>query len=322
MSRAWRIEYPGALYHVLSRGNERREIFVDDDDRRIFLDTLGEMAERFELDIAAYVLMRNHYHLLLRTRRANLSKCMQWFGVTYTNRFNALNSHSGHLFQGRFKSMIVQNDAYLLRLSYYIHRNPLRAGIVERLADYRWSSYSAYAYGRKTPDWLNTDLLLSQFVNAADPHFAYRQAAQAYSREEERLWEDFRHGFILGSKKFVETIKASYLPAVPHKEMPQQKKVAGGVDPVLLLEKAAAFLGADLKRMKNSRKVPAQLVLDRDLMLYLVWQQGHQTNQQIGELFGLTHSAVSRRISIYKDLLLLDKSARERLEQVKSKIKI
>jgi REP element-mobilizing transposase RayT len=322
MSRAWRIEYPGALYHVLSRGNERREIFVDDDDRRLFLETLGEMAERFEADIAAYVLMGNHYHLLLRTRRPNLSKCMQWFGVTYTNRFNALNSHSGHLFQGRFKSMIVQNDAYLLRLSYYIHRNPVRAGIVERLVDYRWSSYPTYAYGRKAPEWLSTDLLLSQFVNAADPHLAYRQAAQAYCREEERLWEDFRHGFILGSEKFVEAIKASYLPAVPHKEMPQQKTVARGLDPERLLEKAADFLGADLKRLKTSPKVPAQQVLNRDLMLYLVWQQGHQTNQQIGELFGLTHSAVSRRISIFKNLLHRDKAARERLEQVKSIIEI
>ena len=92
MSLPWRIEYPGAIYHVLSRGNERRDIFVDDDDRRMFLDTLGEMAERFELDIAAYVLMGNHYHLLLRNHRANLSKSMQWFGVTYTNRFNSLNS--------------------------------------------------------------------------------------------------------------------------------------------------------------------------------------------------------------------------------------
>jgi REP element-mobilizing transposase RayT len=322
MSRAWRIEYPGALYHVHSRGNERREIFVDDDDRRMFLDTLGGMAERFEADIAAYVLMGNHYHLLLHTRRANLSRCMQWFGVTYTNRFNALNSHTGHLFQGRFKSMIVQNDAYLLRLSYYIHRNPVRAGMVERLADYRWSSYPVYAYGRRAPDWLNTDLLLSQFVNAADPHLAYRQAAQAYSKEEERLWEDFRHGFILGSQNFVEAIKKRYLPAVPHKEMPQQRKVARGLDPERLLEKAASFLGADLKRMKNSRKVPAQLVLDRDLMLYLVWQQGHQTNQQVGELFGLTHSAVSRRISIFKNLLHRDKGVREKLEQVKSIIKI
>jgi hypothetical protein len=233
-----------------------------------------------------------------------------------------LNARSGHLFQGRFKSMIVQSDAYLLRLSYYIHRNPVRGEIVGRLADYRWSSYPAYAYGRKAPDWLNTDLLLSQFLNAADPHLAYRQAAQSYAKEEERLWEDFRHGFILGSEKFVEAIKASYLPPVPHNEMPQQKNVARGMAPERLIEKAAAFLGADLKRMKNSRKAPADLMLDRDLMLYLLWQQGYQTNQQIGELFGLTHSAVSRRISIFKNLLHRDKAARERLEQVKSKVGI
>jgi REP element-mobilizing transposase RayT len=322
MSRSWRIEYPGALYHVLSRGNERREIFVDDDDRRMFIDTLGEMAERFELDIAAYALMGNHYHLLLRTRRGNLSRSMQWFGVTYTNRFNSLNSHSGHLFQGRFKSMIVQNDAYLLRLSYYIHRNPVRAGIVERLAEYRWSSYANYAYGKKGPVWLNTELLLSQFINVDDPHRAYRQAAQKYSKEEHLLWEDLRHGFILGSKQFVEAIKASYLPTAPHKEIPHQKKVACDIDPGLLLEKAATVLGADLKRFKNSGKVSAPDVLDRDLLLYLVWQRGHQTNQQIGELFGLTYSAVSRRISIFKNRIRRDKAARENLERLKSKIKI
>ncbi len=321
MSRAWRIEYPGALYHVLSRGNERREILVDDDDRRMFLDTLGEMAERFELDIAAYVLMGNHYHLLLRTRRANLSKSMQWFGVTYTNRFNSLNSHSGHLFQGRFKSMIVQNDAYLLRLSYYIHRNPVRAGVVERLIDYRWSSYAKYAYGKKEPDWLNTELILSQFVNVVDPHRAYRQTAQKYSKEEHLLWEDLRHGFILGSKQFVEAIKAGYLPTAPHKEIPHQKKVARDMDPAVLLEKAATVLKADLERFKNSGKVSGQDVLDRDLLLYLVWQLGHQTNQQIGDLFGLTYSAVSRRISIFKNLIRQDNQVRKKLEDIKSIIK-
>lgn len=114
MGRAWRIEYEGALYHVLSRGNERREIFFGDDDRRLFMATLGDMAERFEIELYAYVLMNNHYHLLFRTRRANLSRAMQWFGVTYTNRFNARNGHSGHLFQGRFKNMLVENDAYLM----------------------------------------------------------------------------------------------------------------------------------------------------------------------------------------------------------------
>ena len=129
MARAWRIEYEGALYHVLSRGNERRDIFLDDDDRTVFLTGLAEAEERFAVDVFAYVLMDNHYHLLLRTRRANLSKAMQWLGVSYTTRFNFKQSRSGHLFQGRFKSMLVENDAYLLQLSYYIHRNPLRGNL-------------------------------------------------------------------------------------------------------------------------------------------------------------------------------------------------
>ena len=163
MSRAWRIEYEGAYYHLLSRGNQGGDIFINKDDRFLFLDTLGEMSERFEMDVYAYVLMSNHYHLLVRTRQANLKKAMHWFGTTYTQRYNRQHFRSGHLFQGRYKSIIVQNDAYLLQLSYYIHRNPLRAKMVKRLADYRWSSYRIYGYGKKTPDWLTTELILSHF---------------------------------------------------------------------------------------------------------------------------------------------------------------
>jgi len=109
------------------------------------------MSERFEIDVFAYVLMGNHYHLLLKTNRANLSRSMQWLGVTYTRRFNLRHFRSGHLFQGRFKSIIVQNDAYLMRLSWYIHRNPLRAGMVKRLGNYRWSSYKALCLRKKSP---------------------------------------------------------------------------------------------------------------------------------------------------------------------------
>ena len=107
------------------------------------------MSERFDIDIFAHVLMDNH--LLVRTRRANLKEAMQWFGTTYPLRFNRRHFQSGHLFQGRYKSIVIQNDAYLLQLSYYIHRNPQRACIVNRLAAYRWSSYKVYAYGRTPP---------------------------------------------------------------------------------------------------------------------------------------------------------------------------
>jgi REP element-mobilizing transposase RayT len=120
MSRPWRIEYEGALYHLLSRGNEGSDIFIDEKDRNRFLEAVGEMSQRFDIDIFAYVLMDNHYHLLVRTRRANLKKAMQWFGTTYTQRFNRRHFRSGHLFQGRYKSIIIQNEhiGNLFGLSY------------------------------------------------------------------------------------------------------------------------------------------------------------------------------------------------------------
>jgi len=322
MARAWRIEFEGALYHVLSRGNERREIFFGDDDRRRFLDTLGDMAQRFEIDVFVYVLMGNHYHLLLRTPRANLSRAMQWLGVTYTNRFNARHSRSGHLFQGRFKNMLVQNDAYLLQLSYYIHRNPLRAKMVERLADYRWSSYRAYAYGQIAPEWLNTELILSQLVNAKDRHKAYRENTQKYAKEEGRLWEDLRHGFILGEKRFVGEIKKRFLPKTSHREIPQQRLLIKEVNVNQVLAKAAGFLGCDIGDFKKAARVSSSSVLDRDLLLYAVWQLGVRTNSELGEIFGLTGSAVSKRVAVLKSKAADEELIREKLAQIKSLIQM
>ena len=191
------------------------------------------MSERHDIDIFAYVLMDNHYHLLARTRQANLKKAMQWFGTTYTQRFNRRHFRSGHLFQGRYKSIIIQNDAYLLQLSYYIHRNPLRAGIVRRLTGYRWSSYNAYAYGHKAPNWLSTDLILDQFAGEQDRHRSYRsyrEKVQKYASEEKHLLEDLRHGLILGSKKFVDKIGKRYSGIGPDSALPQQRQIVKNFD--------------------------------------------------------------------------------------------
>ena len=322
MTRAWRIEYEGALYHVLSRGNDRRNIVVDDKDRNLFLDAVGEMSQRFEVDICAYVLMDNHYHLLMRTRRANLSKSMQWLGATYTKRLNTRHFRSGHLFQGRFKNMLVQNDAYLLELSYYIHRNPVRAGMVKRLSSYKWSSYRAYAYDNQQREWLNTELLLSQFLNVADRHLAYREAAQKYAKEEQRIWEDLRHGIFLGTKKFVQKIKKRYLPDIPHGEIPRQRQLSKSLDADALLIQAAEILNCKLEQFRKAARVPQSEILDRDMLLYLLWQSGQLTNVQIAEKFGLTYSAVSRRVSVFKNMLGKNKTLQNKFNRVKSLIKI
>lgn len=316
MARAWRIEYEGALYHVLSRGNQRQAIFIDDEDRLLFLGRLSEMAERFEVECYAYVLMDNHYHLLLQTRRANLSKAMQWFGVAYTSRFNWKNRCSGHLFQGRFKSMLVESDAYLLELSYYIHRNPLRAGVVKRLADYRWSSYLAYAYGKERPDWLNTEAILSQMRNAPDRNQAYRENMKNYAKEESRAWEDLKHGIILGSEPFVESIKERFLPEGPHREIPQQRQAARRPFSEDDLARAANELGCRVEDFRKSPRISAREVGNRDFLIYLIWQSGGWTNQTIGDRFGLTYSAVSRRVSLFKSRLREDPVMVKKLEQI------
>jgi putative transposase len=242
MARQLRIEFEGAYYHVLSHGNNRCDIYRTDEDRNDFLGLLADLSDRFEIDIYAYVLMGNHYHLLLHTRKPNLSKAMQWLGTSYTRRFNVRNMQSGHLFQGRFKSIIVENDSYLMRLSCYIHRNPLRAGIVKRLADYKWSSYLYYAYKKKQPAWLKTDLILAQAGTAKDKHRVYRNKVQQYSDEKKHIRENVKFGLIYGSQEFINHIKDTYLSGVPDGELPQLNRMLREEDPEILIGKAAALL--------------------------------------------------------------------------------
>jgi putative transposase len=319
MARAWRIEYEGAYYHVLSRGNERRDIFCDTKDRRLFLETLGEVSERFNVDVFAYVLMSNHYHLLIKTNHPNLSKAMQWLGVTYTRRFSNRHSRSGHLFQGRFKSLIVENDAYVVELSCYIHRNPLRAGMVKRLMDYKWSSYPAYVHGRKGPSFLNTDLILSFFTGNRK---AYRSKVEGYGGEEKRLWDDLRHGLILGSQQFVDWIRLEYISEKPHREMPQKKGLVGRIDMGLVLSKASELFGCDFETLKDRRRLYGKEKDIRDLLVYFFWEKGAYTNGEVGKVFGITYTAGSHIVNQVKRKLALGGKFEKRYELLKSQIKM
>ena len=145
MARPVRLDYPDTFYHVLSRGNERRDIFRDRQDYENFTDRIRIMVERFGIEVHAYVLMTNHYHLLIRSRDANLSRAIQWLGLTYSTYFNRRHMRSGHLFQGRFKSFVIEDDQYFTAMCLYIHGNLIRAGIVQNFLDYPWSSYPTYA---------------------------------------------------------------------------------------------------------------------------------------------------------------------------------
>jgi putative transposase len=179
--------------------------------------------------------------------------------------------------------MLVENDAYLLQLSHYIHRNPLRAGIMRRLGSFRWSTYRIYAYGKSIPEWVDTGMILSQFANAEDRHQAYREAAQKYAREEQRIWEDLRHGIFLGTKKFASKIRQQYLLVAPHQEIPLQKQLAGDVDPEALFLRAAEILKCNPEQFRESARISKADKADRDLLIYLLWQSGDSLTGRSGK---------------------------------------
>jgi REP element-mobilizing transposase RayT len=323
MARQWRITFPGAFYHIMSRGNERQDIFRCDDDRKMFLDLIGDFSERFEIDMFAYVLMDNHFHLLLRTRQANLPKAMQWLGTTYTRKFNNRHDRSGHLFQGRYKSILVENDQYLLHLSCYIHRNPIRAGIISRLADYPWSSYPSYGYARKTPKWLDTSLILNLMTNSrTDPHLEYREKVQQYSDETKNIWEDVENGLIYGSEDFVTDIRSRFLSEDKNPELPQCNQIAKTITTRELLNNAAAALNFDLKAAATGKRVTPEDKDKRDLLIFLLWESGRLTNKEIGSYFGLTYSSVSRRVAKTRKRLPQENELNNTFEKLKSLIKV
>lgn len=322
MARQWRIEFPGALYHLMSRGNARQHIFLSDHDRYLFLSLLEELSGRFDIEIFAYVLMNNHYHLLVRTLQANLSRAMQWLGTGYTRRFNLIHHQSGHLFQGRFKSIIVENDAYLLRLSCYIHRNPLRAGLVERLVDYPWSSYRFYAYRKKPPGWLNTQTLLDQ-LSGSDRRKAYRNKVQHYSDEADRIWEDVKHGLVYGGQDFVASLKDRFLKDERDAELPQHNSLFRDHSSIeQRLQAVSKRLDFDLDAARKAKRIRAGDKDKRDLLVYLMWKTGCFSNKEIGEHFGLTYSAVSRQVKIMNARILVEPKLKALYQASKSLIKV
>ncbi len=163
MARPLRLEFPGAVYHITARGNGRNDIFVDDQDRQQFIAILSETVERYNWLCHAYCLMDNHYHLLIETPDPTLSKGMRQLNGVYTQAFNRSHNRIGHVFQGRFKSIIVEKDDHLLQLCRYIVLNPVRAGMVKMVEQWIWSSYNSTAWKNKMPELLTIDWVLGQF---------------------------------------------------------------------------------------------------------------------------------------------------------------
>lgn len=215
MARPLRIEFPGAVYHVTARGDRREPIFVDDEDRHALLEVLAQALSRFDAEALAYCLMGNHYHFVLHTRQANLSLLMRHVNGVYTQSYNRRHNKVGHLFQGRFKAILVDRDAYLLEVCRYVDLNPVRARMVRKPGSWAWSSYRAHVGRAPVPAWLDTlglhgYLLGRPAKSAADQ----RRAADRYARlvasvPDATLWDSaLRQQIYLGDEGFVERMQA------------------------------------------------------------------------------------------------------------------
>ncbi len=207
MARPLRLEFPGAVYHLTARGNARQDIFLDDQDRAGFLALLGREIIQQRWRCYAYCLMGNHYHLVIETPEPNLSTGMRRLNGVYTQAFNRVHDRVGHLFQGRYKSILVEREPYLLELCRYVVLNPVRAGLTARVADWRWSSYRATGLGAKPPAWLDAPSVLAWFGGDG------RAARAAYRRfvrdglDAPSPWEDLEGQIWLGGETFRESLR-------------------------------------------------------------------------------------------------------------------
>jgi len=222
MARPLRIEYPGAVYHLTSRGNARQKVFIDDADRTAFLEILAKAMDRFNWLCHAYCLMGNHYHLLIETVDPMLARGMRHLNGVYTQAFNRRHKRSGHLFQGRYKAILVEKDAHLLELARYVVLNPVRARMVRSCKDWRWSSYRATAGLESASSFLTTKWILSQFAQSPS------KARQAYRRfvsagRGEPVWQKLKGQIYYGSDEFIE----QHVPEGSHtlREIPREQRL-------------------------------------------------------------------------------------------------
>ena len=312
LARQLRIEYPGAYYHVFSRGNQKQPIFLSDDDRCFFLKCVREAHEKYGVIVHVYCLMPNHYHLILETPLGNLSNMMHFLNTAYTIYFNAKHKRSGHLFQGRYKSILIEAKSYAQELSKYVHLNPVRSEIVGLPEQYPWSSYGYYRGAARPEKWLETALILSLFgEHPEEARRAYLEFVIGGIGQEvpASIKESIRTG-ILGSEEFIANIKKELLGdniGKPDREKPQLRKLRKKPDLPLILSVSEKVLGA-----RNKFVVPiAILISQKSTALKL---------REIGEFFSLSMSGVSNACGRARAAIACNASLANAVEGIEQKV--
>lgn len=226
MARPLRVEFEGAVYHITSRGNAGNDVYVSDRDRALFLKVLEQTVKRYHWLCHAYCLMSNHYHLLIETPAANLSRGMRHLNGVYTQSFHRAHRRMGHIFQGRFKAILIEKESHLLELARYIVLNPVRAGMAKHPGDWPWSSYRATAGEAQPLPFLSVDWLLEQFG------LRRRQAVLAYRKfvhegNDTPVWDQLQGGALLGTEGFVEQLRPLLQTATRSQEHVRAERLLG-----------------------------------------------------------------------------------------------
>jgi len=310
MTRSLRIQYPGAFYHVTSRGNERKEVFRSFGDRERFLTYLDSATERYGAVIHVYCLMNTHYHLFIETPSANLSKIMQHINGAYTAYFNRRWERSGHLFQGRYKAIVVEADEYAMELSRYVHLNPVRAGIVEKPEEYEWSSFRYYISNGNIPRWLKRDFILGYFDR--EPLAAmnkYRGFVHALlDKDYKSPLTNLTNSLILGSNEFVDEIKDRFITdREPERELPILTEMADRPGLEAIEEAVDSVLRNDPR-------------LSRQVKMFLCHRYSGKKLAEIGTRYGVGESAVTQASRRLRYRQQKDKKLRELLLEISGKV--
>lgn len=272
MGRAARIEFAGALYHVTSRGDRREDIYEDDSDRLRFLDTLEHVCKTYNWVCHSYCLMTNHYHLVVETVEGNLSQGMRHLNGFYSQAYNRRHKKIGHVFQGRYKAILVEKESYLLELCRYVELNPVRARMVHKAGDWPWSSYRAMVGGVNAPCWLATEFILSCFAENRGSAIKAYVAFVEDGKNQPPPWSDLKNKVFLGSNEFVEASMA-------------------------LLDSEES-LSCEL--LLRNRRMPKTLTYyeqhntTRNAAIVEAYQSGGYTMKEIGKHFQLGESMISR----------------------------
>ncbi len=309
MSRPLRIQYPGAWYHIMNRGGQHRNIFSDDNDRMEFLRLLRESIEMWEIEVHAYSLMNTHYHLLIHTPLGNLSRAMRHIDGVYTQRYNIRHDTDGQLFRGRYKSILIDKDNYLLEVVRYIHLQGIRAEIIKKPEDDPWTSHRAYLFQQDKLTWLSTGKILSVFNKTSSEarKRLIRFINKGISPDIKEFYSKQRLSPILGSKEFIQKIKNTYiLTETPSYEIPHSKikKIHPSITTINMNVCEQYLISIELMRAV-SRGIHNE---PRDIAVYLARKEGKYSLNEIADHYGFSsYSGVNSTLRRIKQRLKTDK---------------